>query len=82
MGTEINLNQYVTAASFAAGKTSGGRNEKTEKSGGIRKKFSEILHKNDSAIEMDPDFPAEIADMRRFFIPVSALAFRSCIWMW
>ena len=63
MGTEINLNQYVTAASFAAGKTSGGRNEKMEKSGGIRKKFSEILHKNDSAIEMDPDFPAEIANM-------------------
>ena len=66
MGTEINLNQYVTAANFAASKTSGGRNEKTEKSvrnGGIRKKFSEILHKSDSAIELDPDFPVEIADM-------------------
>lgn len=63
MGTEINLNQYVTAANFSAGKTSGGRNEKTEKNGGIRKKFSEILHKSESEIEVDPYLPAEIADM-------------------
>lgn len=64
MGTEINLNQYVTAASFAASKTSGGkRNEKTEKNSSIRKKFSEILHKSDSELEIDSYLPAEIAGM-------------------
>ena len=68
MGTEINLNQYITAANFAAGKTSGGRNEKTDKNGsvrngGIRKKFSEILHKSESEIEVDPYLPVEIAEM-------------------
>lgn len=64
MGTEINLNQYVTAASFSASKTSGGkRNEKTEKNGSIRKKFSEILHKSESEIEIDSYLPAEIAGM-------------------
>lgn len=64
MGTEINLNQYVTAASFSASKTSGGkRNEKTEKNSSIRKKFSEILHKSDSELEIDSYLPAEIAGM-------------------
>ncbi|MCR4938671.1 MAG: YaaR family protein [Treponemataceae bacterium] len=60
MGTEINVNQYVTAAQLSAGKTSGGRNEKVEKGGGIRKKFSEILHKNESVSEPDPYLPVEI----------------------
>ena len=64
MGTEINLNQYVTAASFSASKTSGGkRNEKTERNSSIRKKFSEILHKSDSELEIDSYLPAEIAGM-------------------
>ena len=63
MGTEININQYVTAAQLNAGKASGSRNEKTTKSGGIRKKFSEILHKNESVVETDSYLPAEIADM-------------------
>lgn len=64
MGTEINLNQYVTAASFSASKTSGGkRNEKTEKNSSIRKKFSEILHKSESEIEIDSYLPAEITGM-------------------
>ena len=63
MGTEININQYVTAAQFNAGKTSGNRNEKTAKTGGIRKKFSEILHKSETEIEVDSYLPAEIAGM-------------------
>ena len=63
MGTEININQYVTAAQLNAGKASGSHSEKTNKSGGIRKKFSEILHKNETAIEVDSSLPPEIAGM-------------------
>jgi len=63
MGTEINVNQYVTAAQFSTGKTSGSRNEKTEKNSGLRKKFSEILHKSETTIETDSYLPAEIAGM-------------------
>jgi len=63
MGTEINVNQYVTAAQLAAGKTSGSRNGKTEKSGGLRKKFSEILHKTETVVDVDPYLPAEIEGM-------------------
>ncbi len=63
MGTEININQYVTAAQLSAGKASGNRNEKTEKSGGIRKKFSEIFQKTEAAVEADPYLPVEIEGM-------------------
>ena len=68
MGTEININQYVTAAQLNAGKASGNRNEKTNKNGGVRngglrKKFSEILHTSETQIEVDSYLPPEIAGM-------------------
>lgn len=67
MGTEINLNQFVTAANFAANETNAKNSARSEnrtgKTKGVRSKFADILHKADQEIEVDPYLPVEIAGM-------------------